>query len=127
MDDLKYLTQFECCTSLGLCAICSLAGYCFFHLDFKALLGLWIGALAGILGFFAIIFMVKSINPNSKSNERFGTFNYVARYAMYGIIFGIAAWNKIPVLSMLAGFVCTKASLILYSLKTRKEYESGSD
>lgn len=127
MDNLKYLTQFECCMSLGLCAASSLAGYCFFQADWKTILGFWIGTFAGLLGFFTVILMVKSINPNSNSSERFGTFNYVARYAMYGIIFGIAAWNKIPVLAMLLGFVFTKASLILYSLKTRKEYESGSD
>ena len=78
-------------------------------------IGVWIGCMAGLMGFNMIIQMAKNLNPDSQEAKKQGRGGYALRYLVYGIILFISAYMGVPVLSVLAGMMCHKASLLIYS------------
>ena len=78
-------------------------------------IGVWIGCMMGLIGFNLIIQMTQNLNPDGQKAEKQGRGGYALRYLVYGIILFISAYKGIPVLSVLAGMMCHKASLLIYS------------
>lgn len=79
-----------------------------------------IGALTGIIGFSMITHMSNTIelygNPKAK-----GYSSYVKRYAIYTLIFALAAWRGVHVLALLAGMLLHKGAILIYVFLHRKE------
>lgn len=106
------------------CILLSVAVFALFR-SWKAVLGIWIGAILAQTGLYAIIQYTRSLTPENATKVR-GAINYTLRYAFYGIVMGLCAWQGVPVLSMLGGFLAGKLALILYSGVNRKEVENGN-
>jgi small-conductance mechanosensitive channel len=117
MDETKVLFASACKITLALALVCSLAGLLLFH-SLNIFLGIWIGAVLGLIGLQMIVQFARTLSPETKKSS--GFFQYSIRYAMYAIVFFACAYKGIPVLSLLAGFLCSKLALFLYSLKTQK-------
>lgn len=92
----------------------SIVGFIIFK-DKNVLVGVWIGCLTALIGFRMIVQMAKMLNPDEEGAKKQGYRGYVFRYFMYGGIMFISAYVGVPILSVLAGMMCHKASLFIYS------------
>lgn len=101
--------------------ICVIVSILIFRDDFINIsLGIVIGSLTGIIGFHMIISMSEKIDENSVNVNRGSYQAYVKRYAIYAIIFILSASRGIPVLALLAGMLCHKASIVLVTILDTK-------
>lgn len=91
----------------------SITGWILFY--FNVFAGIWIGCMCALIGFRMIVKMTKSLNPDEQKAKKQGVFSYTMRYFFYGMILFICAYKGIPVLSVLAGIMCHKASLLIYT------------
>lgn len=124
MDEVSALFAWTLKATLALAALVSgLAGL--FFKDWQVFAGVWIGALMSIAGLYAIVGYTRSLTTDTASKIR-ALLNYSVRYLFYGAVMLLAAFAGIPVLSLLAGFLCGKLALIYYSFKIRKEEEDGN-
>lgn len=84
--------------------------------------GVIIGAFTGLIGFQMINHM--SANIEHASNAKFkGYISYMIRYIFYALIFAISIVRGINVFALLAGVVCHKLSIIVYSVRYREEMD----
>lgn len=83
-------------------------------------IGIFIGALSGIIGYNMIVHMSNSIeyyeNPKAK-----GYSSYVKRYAVYTLIFALSVYKGVNIFALLAGMLCHKAAILIYVFLHRKE------
>ena len=87
---------------------------------FKSLtifLGVWIGCFVAIMGYFMISKFTCSVSCDEDEAKKQGRYNYTLRYGFYGVSFLVATLLGVPVLSLLAGYMCHKGALIIYALK----------
>lgn len=123
MDELEALKLSARKDSTYLALACSILVLLLFR-SWKAALGVWIGAALSYAGLLMIIAWASSLVPENATKLK-SACNYALRYGMYAGVMFFFTFLGIPVLSMLAGFLAGKASLIFYSLKNRKEAENG--
>ena len=123
MGDLKKLFVQTGIYSLFLAVPCICIA--FFAFGWRSAAGIVIGLALGMTGLFLIIRFARSIGTDPKA-RRAGLIQYVLRYCLYGIVMAFFAWRSIPVLAMLAGFMCTKGAILIYSQKLRKEADDVS-
>ena len=86
-------------------------------------LGIIIGALTGIMGFTMITNMVERIDGDLPDIKARATRSYVRRYLTYALIFTLSAIAGANIIALLIGMVLHKGSILLYSIKHRKEDE----
>lgn len=119
MDVLQKQNRFILYISI-LCNVpMSIAAWLFF--DIKSFLGTWTGVALGLIGYHMIVAMAVSLNQEEDSKAK-GRNSYIVRYAFYGIVLAVMTMLGIPTLSMLAGFMIHKASLLIYASKERKDF-----
>ncbi|MGM9913121.1 ATP synthase subunit I [Floccifex sp.] len=99
--------------SLIVTLIASVIIWIFF--GFNAFLGIWIGCMCALIGFRMIIKMAKNLNPDENKAKKQGITSYTFRYLFYGVVLAVSAFRGIPILSVLAGIMCHKASLLIYT------------
>ena len=121
MDEISQMGKEIRRLTLALALICSGLSVVFFHGRFQEIgMGIILGALTGIIGFSMITNMTNRIelygNPKRK-----GTASYVQRYALYAIIFSIAAVKGVHVVALLVGFLLHKGAILVYVVLHRKE------
>lgn len=75
--------------------------------------GIAIGALASIIGFNMIVKMAYRIQGASAG--RSARANYLLRYFTYAFIFGISYWQGFNIFALLAGFLCNKIAILIYT------------
>lgn len=84
--------------------------------------GVVIGAMCGLIGFAMINNM--SANIEHASNAKFkGYISYMIRYLFYALIFAVCIYRGINVFALLAGVICHKLSIIVYSVRYREEMD----
>lgn len=123
MDDLKKLSQeitkYTLLLFLPVVLVIALA------FGWRSGIGVVIGMILGLVGFYSIVHYCSSVQPDS-SAKRSGTFHYLVRYCLYGLVMGIFAYLHIPVLAQLAGFLCSKGAILIVSGKLGKEIDHVS-
>lgn len=86
-----------------------------------AALGILFGACIGQFGLYLICTSVNSLSQDAKAEKQRAFTGYLLRYAIYAAAAFAGVFAGIPVLSILAGFLCAKGSLLVYS------YINGKD
>lgn len=124
MAELKTLFEKAGMYTFVLAVIFSAGTGVLFH-SWKAAAGIWIGAALAQTGLYAIMQYARNLTEITASRTK-AFMNYTMRYAFYGIVMAVCAWLGVPVLSMLAGFLAGKLSLVLYAGIQRKEVENGN-
>lgn len=95
---------------------------CIFHSQiFSVFIAVWIGGITGLYGYYRIVQMVLRIPSDEQTSKKMGTQEYMKRYLMYGIVLVLCQLIQIPVLGVLAGFMCHKGALLLYALKDKED------
>ena len=123
MDEMKKMSISICQYTGILALLCAIIAWvCFGTSSF---IGVGIGAILGIAGFFHIVMFCQRIDGQT-DGKKAGIMNYVVRYLIYGVVMFGFAYLHIPVLSMLAGLVCHKGAILIYSIHTRKEMDDVS-
>lgn len=84
--------------------------------------GVLVGGCAGLIGFAMIVSMSANIE-HVENARRKGYMGYITRYALYALIFAVCIYRGINVFAILAGFMCHKASIIVYTFRYRKELD----
>lgn len=75
--------------------------------------GIAIGAMVSIIGFNMVVKMAYKINgPTAGRSAR---ANYLLRYMIYAVVFGISYWRGFNIFALLAGFLCNKAAILIYT------------
>jgi hypothetical protein len=119
MSDLRKLKQSV--TRLTLAVGLIVSGICYAVFDFRTFIGVWIGVFTALAGFEMIIRMVRSLPDNGEDGRQMGRGSYALRYAFYALVLAVGALRHVPVLAMLAGFVCHKLSLLIYTYQNRQK------
>ncbi len=106
--------------SLLLALICSLLALALFFEAWKAVLaGIWIGVCTGLMGFGMIVAMSERLTPDV-DGRRIGMSSYARRFLLYTLIFVLAVHSGVSVFALLAGMLCHKGSILLYTFIHRK-------
>lgn len=83
-------------------------------------IGIFIGALCGIIGYNMIVHLSKTIeyygNPKAK-----GYSSYVKRYAIYTVIFALSIYRGVNIFALFVGMLCHKVAILMYVFLHRKE------
>lgn len=82
--------------------------------------GVFIGALTGMIGFNMIVHMSHRIEMYGDPKAK-GYSSYVKRYAVYAIIFILSAYKGVNVFALFAGMICHKGAILIYVFLHRKE------
>ena len=82
-----------------------------------------LGAAIGLCGLWMIIAMTKALTGDEAANKRKGFIGYTGRYLFYAVCLFFLTWRGFSPLAMLAGILCSKASLVIYALLHRKDDE----
>ena len=123
MDDIKKMLR-SIYLYTGICTtFCAIIAWVLFGTP--SFIGVGIGAILGVGGFYHIVRFCQSIN-GEVNGKKAGIANYAVRYLVYGVVMFGFACLKIPVLSMLAGLLCHKGAILIYSIHTRKEMDDVS-
>ena len=123
MDNIKKMSKSIVNTTSAIGLVCAIISWVFF--GFYACLGVGIGSLLGVFGFIHIVRFCQSIDGDT-NGKKAGMVDYTIRYLLYGIVMFSFAYLGIPVLAMLAGFLCHKGAILIYSIHTRKEMDDVS-
>lgn len=92
--------------------------------QFKSIpMGIVIGSFTGLLGFNMIYKMSNAIGEESVDVKNRAVRSYTQRYVMYAVIFALSASVGANIVALLVGMLAHKASILLYTLKHRKEDE----
>lgn len=127
MNDLRYMNKRVIQITLILTLIISvIAGFLFSSNWLYVVIGIWIGAGTGLIGFRMIQSMAVSLDTDPEHSEKQGRQGYLERYGLYTLIFAAAAFLHVPVLAMLAGFMAHKISLFVYAYLEREDMHDGS-
>lgn len=96
----------------------------FFFDSFKEIsIGIIVGTLCAVMGFNMIIKFSEKINGDSVNVTGGSYSSYLRRYLLYALVLILCAYVEIPLLAVLAGFLCHKGAIVLYSFIHRKEDE----
>lgn len=122
-DGLKRIIKDSFYITLAIDALLLILILCFWPADGKgsAALGLILGSAIAMAGFVMICSMVNGLTSVNKGKSK-GRTGYYIRYAFYGVCLALGAWlMKFSVLTMLAGILAQKASLVVYSLQEQRK------
>ncbi len=75
-------------------------------------LGVGLGCMIGLIGFNMILQWGYSVETNSKASA---FKNYLSRYVFYACMFGLSYYFGANILALLAGFMCHKIAIYIYS------------
>lgn len=121
MNEMKQLNEQITKITLALGLVVGVAGGIVFQ-DWKVILGILIGSLTGLIGYFMIVQMAMNLPDNEKTGNRTGIINYGLRYAVYTGIFAICVFYlHISVISLLVGILSHKGSIYIYSIKEKRK------
>lgn len=84
--------------------------------------GILIGALMGIIGFNMINTMASRLELYGNVKAK-GYQSYVRRYALYTVVFALAAYKGVHIIALLIGMLCHKAAILIYVFLHRKEVD----
>lgn len=84
-------------------------------------LGIVVGAFVGIMGFNMIYRMAENIDGDTLDVKNRAMKSYTRRYLMYAVIFVLSASVGMNVIALLVGMLAHKASILIYTMKHRKE------
>lgn len=65
--------------------------------------------------------MVAGLGSSIKEEKKKGKAGYYTRYLFYAACLFLGVWMHFSILTMLAGILIGKASLVVYSVKERKD------
>ena len=116
MNELNVMNKKILNYSLVIVAIVCIIAILLFH-DGKIVVGILAGIAIALTGYHMIISMTLSLRPDEKSGQKQG---YVLRYLFYICAFVVMVVLGIPVLALLAGFLCHKAAILLYVVLNRE-------
>ncbi len=127
MNELQHMNKRVIQITLILTLIISAASGIIFSSNWmKVVLGVWIGAATGLIGFRMIQSMALSLDTDPDNGQKQGRQGYLERYGLYALIFFAAAFLHIPVLALLAGFMAHKISLFVFAYLEREDLHDGS-
>lgn len=90
--------------------------------EYKSItMGIIIGAVCGLMGFNMICNMAERIDGDSLDVKNRATRSYTRRYLLYAIVFALSASVGVNLIALLAGMLAHKLSILLYTLRHRKE------
>lgn len=90
--------------------------------EFKSItMGIVIGTMCGLLGFNMICTMAERIDKDTLDVKNRAIRSYTRRYLLYAVIFALSAGIGINLIALLAGMLAHKVSILLYTLRHRKE------
>lgn len=89
-------------------------------LDWKSAVGIWIGSVMGLFGYWMIVWLTSSLSVTNGTSK--GRVGYMMRYASYALVLVTMTILNVPVLAMLAGFLTHKLSLLFYVFTERKDF-----
>lgn len=118
MDPIIKMRRFVFNFSLYLGALTSIISLLFF--DWKVAAGILIGLIMSLIGYQMIERMVITMPHNEKDGESKAKAGYVMRWGFYAFVLALFAWLGFPILAMLVGILCHKASLLMYTYKSNK-------
>ena len=84
-------------------------------------MGIVVGACTGIMGFNMICRMAENIDGDTLDVKNRAMKSYTRRYLMYVVIFVLSASVGMHILALLVGMLAHKASILIYTMKHRKE------
>lgn len=109
--------------TLGLTLVSMVISSLIFH-NIIIALGILIGSLTGLLGYFMIVKMAGFINENT--TKQYGIVNYFLRFLVYGIIFVISVLKNISIIALLIGMTCHKLAIVIYAVIEGKKEDVRS-
>ncbi|MCF0259993.1 MAG: ATP synthase subunit I [Erysipelotrichaceae bacterium] len=123
-SELKPIWKTACLWTAVLCMICAAAAALIWPgkmLEYG--LSAAAGALIGLAGLWMIIAQADSLSSDPASGKKKGAAGYAGRYVFYAVCLFFLTWCGLSPLAMLAGILCSKASLVIYALLHRKDNE----
>lgn len=119
MNELNVMNKKILNYSLVIVSIVCIIAILLFH-DWKIVVGILAGIAIALTGYHMIISMTLSLRPDEKSGQKQGSLGYVVRYLFYICAFVVMVVLGIPVLALLAGFLCHKAAILLFVVLNRE-------
>lgn len=90
--------------------------------EFKSItMGIVIGTICGLMGFTMICNMAERIDGDTLDVKNRAIRSYTRRYLLYVVIFALSASIGVNLIALLVGMLAHKASILLYTLRHRKE------
>lgn len=109
--------------TLAFSLFCSVACAMIFHSQMiRVFIAVWIGCLAGLVGYHKIVQMALNIPTDEATGKKIGTQEYMKRYLMYGLVLVVCQFIELPILAVLVGFMCNKGAILLYALKEKEDF-----
>lgn len=126
MDETKLMAmQIRVYTAI-LMVVCAILSLLLWPDGFKSIAGgIVIGAFTGLMGFNMICNMVRHIDGDSMDIKAGAYRSYLRRYLLYALIFSISVSQGVSILALLVGVFTHKIAIFIYTIKNRKEDESG--
>lgn len=119
MNEFKKMVQRVHLITLAATLIVSILTLMIFRREaVDVLIGLWLGAFAGMMGFMMIVSMAKSLEPERAKFK--GMAGYYVRYAFYAVILFFAGVSDIPILAVLVGILCHKFAVFIFAYKKER-------
>lgn len=108
--------------SAVLMVVLGLLSILLFPNEFKSItMGIVIGTICGLMGFTMICNMAERIDGDTLDVKNRAIRSYTRRYLLYVVIFALSASIGVNLIALLVGMLAHKASILLYTLRHRKE------
>lgn len=108
--------------SAVLMVVLGLLSILLFPNEFKSItMGIVIGTICGLMGFTMICNMAERIDGDTLDVKNRAIRSYTRRYLLYVVIFALSASIGVNLTALLVGMLAHKASILLYTLRHRKE------
>ncbi len=121
MDEVSQMGKEIRRLTLALAFIVSGLSILIFHGQFKVIgIGIIIGALTGIIGFSMITNMTRRIELYGNAKAK-GSASYIQRYAIYTVVFLLAAYEGVNIIALFIGILLHKGAILIYVFLHRKE------
>lgn len=126
MTEIRDMNRRVIVYSLVLGSLVAVLGGLLFQ-DLKVSGGIYVGVFTGILGYMMIVRMTLSLGVEENASKKKGAFHYVVRYILYGLIFIFFVKLGFSVIACLVGFLCHKASILLYAIIEERKDKHARD
>ena len=98
--------------SIGITVVVMLLSLLFW--DKSVAIGIGLGCMIGLIGFNMIVQWGFRVQETGSMRSAF--FSYMLRYFFYGCMFVLSYYMGANLLGILAGFICHKVSVYIYSI-----------
>lgn len=121
MDDISQMGKEIRRLTLALSLVVSGVSIFIFHGQFREIgIGIIIGALTGIIGFSMIMNLSRRIELYGNAKAK-GSASYIQRYAIYMVVFLLAAYKGVNIIALFIGMLIHKGAILIYVFIHRKE------